>query len=84
MSKVQRWDTEFYDGAYGKTFESSDGDYILHADIVKIFEWMVSHSVEFQGPTFWWYDFVMDGWKRQRVPDGDYLAAIAGLMGGEE
>jgi len=61
--------------------ERDDGFIVLHADIVKIFEWMVEYQVGFDAKSIDWLD---NGWRTKPVPDGDYLAAIVGLMGGEE
>ena len=84
MSKIQRWDIECCYNLEGEMNESKSGDYILHADIVKVFEWMVEHRVEFVtvcGRISW---FNGERWLAKEVHDGDYLAAIVGLMGGEE
>jgi len=66
--------------------EIDNGDYILHADLLKIFAWMVEHQVAFKagfGTQFFdWYDG--EGWVFQGVPNGDFLAAIVKLMGGDD
>jgi len=88
MSKIQRWEPEVISTFVADMTKVDNGDYILHVDIVKVFEWMVEHRVEFvDGRGFMdqrieWYDGYE--WQICNVPDGDYLAAIVGLMGGEE
>ena len=86
MSKIQRWG--FRGDEYCDNFceidHVEDGDYILHADIVEVFKWMVKHEVTTEEDTICWYDEENSKWEYKDVNDGDYLAAIVGLMGGEE
>ena len=58
---------------------NSLGRYLLHADLVKIFAWMVEHRAEFKFRGLDWRDG--DEWHCTDVPDGDFLAAIVRLMG---
>ena len=62
--------------------EIDNGDFILHADIVRIFSWMVTHQATFRRGYFDWFDG--KGWLHQGVPDGDFLGAIVELMGGDD
>ena len=84
MSKIQRKNcyTSFDRGeGFGEMLVDDDGEYILHADIVKVFAWMVEHEVIFRSHGF---DWCHGHWKYQAVPDGDFLGAIVRLMGGDD
>jgi len=67
---------------YSEVSESSTGRFIRHADLIEIFAWMVTHQATFRRGYFDWFDG--KGWLHQGVPDGDFLAAIVELMGGDD
>ena len=85
-SGVQRWGP----GIVGRGSEHyiapmkkrPDGDFILHADLLKIFAWMAEHEATFRRGYLYWFDGKW--WNYQDVPDGDFLAAIVKLMGGDD
>jgi len=87
MSEIQRKNcyTSFDRGeGFGEMLVDDDGEYILHADIVRIFAWMVEHRVEFStalGSISW---FGGGRWHIKDTPNGDFLGAITGLMGGDD
>ena len=83
MSDIQRWGSRL-DGGTGALHLSvmSNGMYILHADIVKVFAWMVEHRVACHSTWFSWRDNGV--WNAQDAPGGDFLGAITGLMGGDD
>jgi len=86
MSEIQRWSPGWgineESDPEPACFECVDGPFILHADIVKVFSWMVEHEVQMFGKWVMWCD--VGGWKDKVVPDGDFLGAIVGLMGGDD
>jgi len=85
MSDIQRW--EFFQDCIGDCCcdidHNDSGHYILHADIVKVFAWMVEHQVAFDDDAIWWSKR-NEPIKIQKVPDGDFLGAIVRLMGGDD
>ena len=84
-SGVQRWTPFlkcFGNGTYqAQMTGAKSGDYILHADLLKIFAWIVEHWVACHNTWFSWR--TNGGWDSQDVPDDGFLAAIVELMGGD-
>ena len=78
MSDIQRWVLKLD----GEIVSCSLGNHVLHADLLKIFAWIVEHEVTFRRGYLDWFDG--KGWLHQGVPDGDFLGVIVKLMGGDE